>query len=391
MSRMHLSRTLASRTARRRATRYAAAFSASTLAVTLAGFTLPAQAAGGASDAVTVVASHLDNPRGLAFGPHGDLYIAEAGHGGSLCLGTDPESGQESCAGLTGSIGRLSGGQVTTVVSHLFSIAGSDGTGAEGPVAVSTQGNRLYAQIAANTSGIPPQAPAGDPVVQAARAQLGQTIAVTGSTWRALAGTGDADYAWTAAHKDLQPDQFPDANPNGLDTMGMNHYVADAGANLISKVDRHGHVSTLAYLQVPAGSITDAVPTCVATAPDGSLYVGELLGGDYAPGHARVWRIANGHATVRWTGFTGIQGCGFDAAGNFYATEFQANGMFGPDPSGDVVKVTPSGQRTTLGAGSLFFPSGFAYRNGAVYVSNWSIMPAQNAGPTGEVVRIPVG
>lgn len=94
---------------------------------------------------------------------------------------------------------------------------------------------------------------------------------------------------------------------------------------------------------------------------------------------------------MKWTGFTGIQGCGFDTSGNFYATEFQAHGMFGPDPSGDVVKVTPTGQRTVLGAGSLFFPSGFAFHGGAVYVSNWSIMPADNhGGPTGEVVRIPV-
>src|SRR5690348_17390623 len=63
--------------------------------------------------------------------------------------------------------------------------------------------------------------------------------------------------------------------------------------------------------------------------------------------------------------------------------------MFGPDPAGDVVKVSPSGKRTVLGAGQLFFPSGFAFHNGGVYVSNWSIMPADNhGGPTGEVVRI---
>ncbi len=30
----------------------------------------------------TVVMSGLDNPRGLAFGPNGDLYVAEAGRGG---------------------------------------------------------------------------------------------------------------------------------------------------------------------------------------------------------------------------------------------------------------------------------------------------------------------
>ena len=47
---------------------------------------------------------------------------------------------------------------------------------------------------------------------------------------------------------------------------------------------------------------------------------------------------------------------------------------------------------TVLGAGALFLPSGFAYHDGAVYVSNWSTMPADNGGgPTGQVVRIPVG
>ena len=35
---------------------------------------------------VTPIASGLDNPRGLAFGPHGQLYVAEAGHGGTACI-----------------------------------------------------------------------------------------------------------------------------------------------------------------------------------------------------------------------------------------------------------------------------------------------------------------
>ena len=43
--------------------------------------------------------------------------------------------------------------------------------------------------------------------------------------------------------------------------------------------------------------------------------------------------------------------------------------------------------------GSLFFPSGFAAMNGAVYVSNWSIAPATGLAPTlcssgGQVVSI---
>ncbi|MDQ2757028.1 MAG: ScyD/ScyE family protein [Actinomycetota bacterium] len=341
------------------------------------------------SGRVTVVARNLDNPRGLAFGSHDDLYIAESGHGGSLCLGDGPTGPQ--CAGLTSGMSKLVDGRLTKVLDGLISVASPDGTAAAGLSAVSTQGSRIYGQMAASSAGVPPTAPPG-PVVRAAKAELGRTISIDRhGSWSALAPTGNRDYAWTNHHQYLQPDQFPDANPNALLTVGRTQYVADAGSNLIAKVDDQGRVSTWAYLTVPAGSVTDGVPTCIAKAPDGSFYVGELLGGEYAPGHARVWRIANGVASVKWSGFTGIQGCGFDDSGNFYATEFQANGMFGPDPSGALIKVAPNGTRTTLGAGQLSFPSGFAYDDGAVYVSNWSIMPAANAGgPTGEVVRIAV-
>lgn len=365
--------------------------SCSVAAIAIGGIAIApsAQAEVRPDGSVTVIARNLDNPRGLAVGPGGDLYVAEAGHGGAVCLPPGPEG--PLCAGLTSALSKVSHGQVTRVAEGLFSAASPDGSFAEGLVAVSTQGDDVYGQFALHSQVMPPDAPAG-PVVTAAREQLGRTIAVKrNGSWSAVASTGDANFAWTGDHKQLQPDQFPDANPNGLDTKGDVQYVADAGANLIAKVSENGRVSTVAYLQVPAGSPTDAVPTCVATAPDGSLYVGELLGGDFAPGHARVWRIADGRAKVKWTGFTGIQGCGFDNRGNFYATEFQANGMFGPDSSGAVVKVTPNGTRTMLGVGSLNFPSGFAFKDGAVYVSNWSVMPAsKGGGPTGEVVKISV-
>ena len=122
--------------------------------------------------------------------------------------------------------------------------------------------------LAAHSHGIPPEAPPGS-TVDAARAQRGRTLAINADgTWSPLASTGDTDYAWTDSHKDLQPDQFPDANPDGLAASGRTQYVADAGANLISKVDNHGNVSTLAYLQVPDGSITDvADPAHTATNP----------------------------------------------------------------------------------------------------------------------------
>ncbi len=340
--------------------------------------------------AVKVVASGLDNPRGLAF-VRGHLYVAEAGHGGALCMPPDPQ-GDVQCAGLTSGISKIDHGRHYRVVDGLISLAGKDGTAAEGVVAVAGHHGKLYAQVGANSRALPPDLPSS-PVATAAKRELGHTLAIgRHGRWWPIASTGNRDYDWTADHKNLQPDQFPDANPNGLTVRGRSIYVADAGANLLARVGRNGHVTTVRYFKVPAGSPTDAVPTCVANAPDGSLYVGELLGGTFAPGGARVWQVwPNGKARVKWTGFTGIQGCGFDNRGNFYVTEFQANGMFGPDPHGAVIQIRPNGHRTTFGGQELFFPSGFAYHDGRVYVSNWSIQPASNpTGPTGQVVSIQV-
>ena len=64
---------------------------------------------GSTSGKVSLVASGLDNPRGLAFDARGHLYVAEAGHGGSLCIGQSPEGG-ESCAGLSSGISKVESG-----------------------------------------------------------------------------------------------------------------------------------------------------------------------------------------------------------------------------------------------------------------------------------------
>ena len=176
-------------------------------------------------------------------------------------------------------------------------------------------------------------------------------------------------------------------------------YVADAGANALAEVHRNGVAKVIAFFGVPKGSQSDsAVPTCVARGPDGALYVGELLGGFYSPGHARIWRVVPGHAPKVWaTGLSTVQGCGFGRDGAFYATEFQTGGLDeGPtaNPAGDVVRIDRHGHRTHLGVGKLFFPSGFAAgSDGSIYVSNCSIAPAGGLGPQlckngGQVVRI---
>jgi hypothetical protein len=358
---------------------------------------------GGHPGSFTVVADHLNNPRGLSPAPGGGLYLAEAGSGSDFCLPGGEEGA--TCVGLTGSFDLVTAhGVVKRIVSDLISISGDpSGAFAEGPVSVSRgPDGKFYGQFGLNTVGVPP-ADAIPPNLQnvrdAALAQLGHLWRVKsdGST-KNVSDVGDQDYAWTSTRIDLAPNDFPDANPNAVLYSHGHLYVADAGANLLVEVKKNGAVKVLAFLTVPPGSQSDAVATCVARGPDGALYVGELLGGFYEPGHARIWRVVPGHAPRVWaTGLTTVQGCGFGKDGAFYATEFQTDGLNeGPtaNPAGDVVRIDKHGHRTHLGVGKLFFPSGFAAgSDGAIYVSNCSVAPATGLGPDlcpngGQVVRI---
>jgi hypothetical protein len=366
------------------------------LALPVALGTQVASATAGTAPAVHAVVAHLNNPRGLAVESNGRIWIAEAGQAGTSCQGAGANA---TCVGLTSSVSKFAGGKLTRVLNGLISVGGPGGIASEGAVAVALDHGDLAVIMAASAFEVPPS---GFPrvLLNTARAELGQLIhASKAGPWGTAAAVGSRDYIWTRNHKFLQPDQFPDANPNGVTVVGNTVFVADAGANLLAQVGARGAVRTLAYFQVPKGSITDAVPTCVAQGPDGALYVGELLGGTFAPGGARVWRVTmsggTAHAKVWATGFTTIQGCGFDKWGNFYATEFQTGGLDedqSASPLGDVVKVDTSGHRTHLGTGSLFWPSGFAAgSDGSIYVSNCSIAPASGFGPCpngGEVVRI---
>lgn len=367
----------------------------------VSGSQFSAQATGARTSVptLTVVATGLDNPRGITWA-HNHLYVTQAGHGGTDCpAGAMGPEGGPLCVGKTGSIGILKAGVVQPVLSNLFSMTDLPGGVASlGIGAVTATTNGVRAVYNESVVGFLHSLPAGAHLTPAdsaaARGELGKLITVSNYHSKVVADVGDWDYVWTAIHQDLVPDQFPDANANALTVLGNTTYVVDAGANALSAVDQRGGVSQLAFFPNPAAS--DAVPTCVAIGPDHNLYIGQLApGAPLNAGNIYKYNVKKHTLTVWKTGFNVVDGCGFDMHGNFYAVEFQATGFNpGPtgNPAGDVIKITPNGTRTVLGAGQLFFPQGFATdHSGNIYVDNWSIMtanPATAGTPTGQIVRI---
>ena len=94
--------------------------------------TQPTHANSFGAPTVSVIATGLNNPRGLNFGSDGGLYIAEAGSGGSGPCGPGPEG--DRCYGESGSVTRIDPQThaATRVASELPSLATPDGSFATG-------------------------------------------------------------------------------------------------------------------------------------------------------------------------------------------------------------------------------------------------------------------
>jgi hypothetical protein len=324
------------------------------------------------------VMSGLDNPRGLAFGPEGALYVAEAGRGGTQPCFT--LRGQHFSAGPTGAVSRLWHGVQTRVATGLPSFSQAGETAAQGPHDIAFQG-RGNARVSIGSGG--------NAALRATEcAPLGANLG-----WLArLPASGDwrpvVDLA--AYEASANPDGgLIEGNPYGLLAKPGATLVTDAGGNSLLRVAASGDISTVAVFPARAqGRSTDSVPTSIAVGPDGAYYVGELTGAPFAPGLANVYRVVPGQApTVFRSGFLGVIDIAFGADGSLYVLEFATGaGLTGP---GDLVRVGPNGARSVVATGFMAPTSVAIGPRGALYVSNCGIFPASGPYPChGEVVRI---
>ncbi len=347
-------------------------------------------AAAASASSWTVVASGLDNPRGLTFGPNGALYVAEAGRGGTGACFPGPEG--TSCFGQTGAITRVWNGEQTRIVDNLPSVADPDGFAASGPVDVSTSGGKA---LMAAMGGV--GTPENRSMFGAVGAAFGRILHVT-ADGQYLTGVDPLAYEAAA---NPHPAAI-DSNPYSLAPATGGGVIADAGGNdLLSftgGLGGNGSISTLAvfpdrmvaappFLGLPPGAMIpmQAVPNCVVKGPDGAYYVGQLTGFPFPVGGANVYRVVPGEQPqVYAEGFTNIIDIAFGPDGSLYVLEIAANSLLSDDPTGALIRVAPDGARTTIASAGLVAPGGLAVGpDSALYVSNFGIFPGM-----GQVVRI---
>ena len=319
---------------------------------------------------IETVATGLNNPRGLNFGPEGALYVAEAGSGGAGPCG--PGADGLRCYGESGSITRLDlrRGTQERVATGLPSLAVADGSFGEGVHDIAFVG-RGHAYVAVGFGGNPEIRETDFPGVGSRFGRLAE-VGPNGR-WKLTSDLGAYEILANPTGDEV------DSNPYGILAVAGKQIVADAGANALIQIAANGRISTLAvfpnrlvdapdFFGLPPGTQIpmDAVPTCVALGPDGNYYVGQLTGIPVPLGGANVYRVPaiGGTPEVFAAGFTAIIDIAFGPDGSLYVLEITKYGLLEAFGSGDwtgaLIRVAPNGIRTPIASEGLFAPGGVA-------------------------------
>ena len=357
-------------------------------------------------EGATVVAEGLLNPRFLAIGDDGTLYITENGIGGDEVL-TPPENGTgeveatpegdanapegtpaespprpPSTRGYTGQISQVTPDGTQEVLAEGLA-SYSDGAG---PTGIALGTGEIYFSIGGLAVGS-----GAEPLPE--ENTINRLVLETGEV-EVIAELGPYEEERNPDEEDINPNLYAIAARDGQ------ILVTDAGANTIYGVDvATGEFELLAVVpQLPDLPDVDAagedlpprqaVPTGVAVADDGTAYVG-LLSEGWPEGAPSILTLEDDGTFDAAGGPLGFNvGIAVGPDGLVYASQLFSlvEGAQEPGP-GSVVRITEDGEVETVVEG-LMMPHGITFdADGNLYVAINSLMSGPDMA-AGQVIRI---
>jgi hypothetical protein len=340
---------------------------------------------------VTVFATGLNNPRGLKFGPDGNLYVAEGGTGGSdstagQCVQVVPPIGPYTGSNTGARVSKIDeNGNRTTVIDNLPSSQTSAGMGSlvSGVADVAFIDHKLYAILggAGCSHGI-------------SSLPNGVIRVKSNGTFDLIANLS----AFLATHpvKNPEPDDFePDGTWYSMVAVEDDLYAIEPNHGELDKISKDGRITRVADISASQGHI---VPTALAY--DGEdFYVGNLNTFPIVEGSSKILKInERGQIKVVAEGLTTVLGLAFDHRHRLYVLENTTGNPFPTPMTGRVLRFNDLDDDDfdrrhphppEVIASGLFLPTAMTFgRDGALYVSNVGFGPPPVG--LGQIVRIEV-
>lgn len=329
---------------------------------------------------VHVFAENLNNPRGLKFGPDGNLYVAEGGTGGAnssigQCEQVPFPVGPYTGSPTGGRVSMITTAGVRTTISDNFPSSQANeiiGGDVEGVSDVEFVGNTLYALVAGGgcSHGVP-EVPNG-------------IFRRNGDgSWTMIANL--SEYYMSHPTATVNPGDFePDGTPYSMINVRGDLYVVEPNHGELDKVTTNGQITRVVDISASQGHI---VPTAIAY--HGNFFVGNLNPFPIAGGASKILKINPSGDVKEWiTGLNTVLGVVIDNTNRTYVLEMTADAAFPTPGMGRIVKIEPGGQRSIIASG-LNLPTAMTLGpDGKLYVSNWGFSPVANGG--GQILQVDV-